>query len=149
MKLLVLVAIIATLLYTSSHAHAASNVDTLLRRVAAQNGLPANLVMAIAWHESGWKQTAVGRSGEIGIMQILPSTARGINARSGTVYNVYSAEGNVALGARYLRSLKSLFQGNLTKTISAYNQGEGAVAHYGIKNWRYVNNIYSLMTRFK
>jgi soluble lytic murein transglycosylase-like protein len=111
----------------------------------ASSAMPSNLVKAIGIHESGWNQAARGYSGEIGIMQILPETAREINRQAHTKHNVSSASGNVALGTLYLRSLWNIFGGNLAKTISAYNAGEGTVRRYGVRNWGYVNHVLSLM----
>ena len=123
-------------------------VATMMRRAAAQYGLPPRLLMAIAWQESGWNQHVIAHDGGIGIMQLMPGTAQGLNVQTRMLHNPYQAQDNIQLGAIYLHSLMLGFHGNLTRVISAYNEGGWNVAHRGIFNWRYVNNVQSLMNRF-
>jgi LysM repeat protein len=121
---------------------------SLLRQVAANYGLPANLVMAIAWQESGWTQHVIARDGGIGVMQLMPYTAMSLNASTGIRRDPYKLWDNLNLGATYLRYLWNNFHGNLYDVISAYNEGGWAVIHEGIFNWRYVNNVLYLMRVF-
>lgn len=123
-------------------------VAALLRQAAAHFGLPANLVLAIAWQESGWYQHVIAWDGGIGVMQLMPYTAMAINAGTGIRRNPYVLVDNIYLGATYLSWLYHNFGGNLTKTISGYNEGGWAVIHRGIFNWRYVNSVLALMKRF-
>jgi soluble lytic murein transglycosylase-like protein len=116
--------------------------------VAANYGLPANLVLAIAWQESGWTQHVIARDGGIGVMQLMPYTAMGINAGTGIRRDPYKLWDNLNLGATYLHWLWINFHGNLAKVISAYNEGGWAVIHRGIFNWSYVNNVMYLMRVF-
>jgi hypothetical protein len=124
-------------------------VASMLRTVAHNYGLPVNLVMAIAWQESGWNQHVIARDGGIGVMQLMPYTAMGINTSTGIHRNPYHLWDNINLGATYLSWLYHNFHGNLAKAISGYNEGGWAVIHRGIFNWRYVNNVLSLMRRFR
>ncbi len=123
-------------------------VAALLRQAAAHFGLPANLLLAIAWQESGWYQHVIAWDGGIGVMQLMPYTAMGINAGTGIRRNPYLLVDNIYLGATYLYWLWHNFGGNLVKTISGYNEGGWAVIHRGIFNWRYVNNVLALMRTF-
>ncbi|MFL5704311.1 MAG: transglycosylase SLT domain-containing protein [Ktedonobacteraceae bacterium] len=123
-------------------------VAALLRQAAAHFGLPANLLLAIAWQESGWYQHVISWDGGIGVMQLMPYTAQSINAGTGIRRNPYVLVDNIYLGATYLSWLYHNFGGNLTKTISGYNEGGWAVIHRGIFNWRYVNSVLALMKRF-
>jgi soluble lytic murein transglycosylase-like protein len=125
-----------------------SQVIGLFRQAAALHGLPVNLLEAIAWQESGWKQNIISHDGGIGIMQLMPRTARGLNVQTHAHYNPYKLADNITLGAIYLHSLWRGLHGNLTKVISAYNEGGWTVVHRGILNWRYVNNVLALMRRF-
>lgn len=125
-----------------------SQVESLLRQVAASYGLPANLLLAIAWQESGWTQHVIARDGGIGVMQLMPYTAMGINAGTGIRRDPYTLWGNLNLGATYLYWLWNNFHGNLYQVISAYNEGGWAVIHRGIFNWNYVNNVLYLMRVF-
>ncbi len=124
-------------------------VEALLRRAAAIYGLPAKLVLAIAWQESGWNQHVVAWDGGIGVMQLMPYTAMGLNIQTGIRRDPYHLWDNILLGTTYLRSLWNGFHGNLVDIISGYNEGGWAVIHRGIFNWRYVNNVLSLMRSFR
>jgi hypothetical protein len=123
-------------------------VAALLRKAAAHFGLPANLVLAIAWQESGWNQHVIAWDGGIGVMQLMPYTAQSINASTGIRRNPYVLVDNIYLGVTYLSWLWHSFKGNLAKTISGYNEGGWSVIHRGIFNWRYVNSVLALMRRF-
>ena len=125
-----------------------TQVASLLRQVAANYGLPANLVLAIAWQESGWTQHVIARDGGIGVMQLMPYTTMSLNASTGIRRDPYKLWDNLNLGATYLRYLWNTLHGNLYDVISAYNEGGWAVVHEGIFNWRYVNNVLYLMRVF-
>lgn len=122
-----------------------AQANRLLRRAAARHGLPANLVLAIAWQESGWNQHVIARDGGIGIMQIMPYTAQALNRQVNGHYDPYKLYDNIELGTIYLRSLWHGFHGNMSSIISAYNEGGWNVKHRGIFNWRYVHNVRALM----
>lgn len=125
-----------------------AQVSTQIRQTALHYDLPANLLLAIAWQESGWNQHVISRDGGIGTMQIMPYTAYGLNKQSRMSYNPYKLSDNIELGAIYLRSLMYGFHGNLNEVISAYNEGGWSVLHRGIFNWNYVNSVRALMYRF-
>ncbi len=123
-------------------------VESLLRRAAASYGLPANLLLAIAWQESGWYQHVIARDGGIGVMQVMPYTAMAINVGTRIRRDPYHLVDNIYLGATYLSWLWHSFHGNLDRVISGYNEGGWAVIHRGIFNWRYVDNVLYLMRVF-
>lgn len=122
-----------------------AQVRSILYAAAASNGLPARLLLAIAWQESNWTQHVISWDGGIGVMQVMPYTAMDINAGSGIRRDPYLVGDNIYMGATYLRWLWNSFHGNLARTISAYNEGGWAVMHRGIFNWGYVNNVLYLM----
>lgn len=122
-----------------------NEVVTMLREAAARYGLPANLLLAIAWQESGWYQHVIARDGGIGVMQLMPYTAMGINYGTGIRRDPYHLWDNINLGATYLRWLWNGFHGNIYDVISGYNEGGWNVQHRGIFNWRYVNSVLYLM----
>lgn len=126
-----------------------SQVSSMLHQAARIYGLPANLLMAIAWQESGWYQHVIAWDGGIGVMQLMPYTAMSLNTGTGIRRNPYHLWDNINLGATYLSELWHSFHGNLTQVISAYNEGGWAVIHRGIFNWHYVNNVLSLMRQFR
>jgi Transglycosylase SLT domain/LysM domain len=122
--------------------------NTLIRRAATRHGLSANLMLAIAWQESGWTQHVIARDGGIGVMQVMPYTAQSLNRQVHGHYDPYKLGDNIELGAIYLKSLSHGFHGNLTRIISAYNEGGWNVEHRGIFNWPYVRNVRVLMYRY-
>ncbi len=124
-----------------------TQVAIQIRQTARHYGLAANLLLAIAWQESGLTQHVIARDGGIGVMQIMPYTANGLNRQTGISYNPYRLADNITLGAIYLRSLMYTFHGNLTLVISAYNEGGWNVIHRGVLNGRYVHNVKALMYR--
>lgn len=126
-----------------------SQVTAMLRRAAANYHLPANLLLAIAWQESGWYQHVIARDGGIGVMQLMPATAQSINISSGIRRDPYHLWDNINLGATYLSYLWYNFHGNIVKVISGYNEGGWAVIHRGIFNWRYVNSVLYLMRVYR
>ena len=135
--------------YNALQGSTRGQVVSMLRQVAARYRLPANLLLAIAWQESGWYQHVIAWDGGIGVMQLMPYTAMGINAGTGRRRDPYRLWDNINLGATYLSWLWRDFHGNLVKVISAYNEGGWAVIHRGIFNWRYVRNVLYLMRRFR
>jgi hypothetical protein len=122
--------------------------NRLIRQAASRHGIPVNLMLAVAWQESGWTQHVISRDGGIGVMQIMPYTAQSLNQQVRGYYDPYKLSDNIELGAIYLQSLTHGFHGHLTKIISAYNEGGWNVQHRGIFNWRYVRNVRALMYRY-
>lgn len=132
--------------HSANQSAQGSDVRSILTQAALDHGVDPALMRAVAWHESGWNQSACGSSGEIGMMQILPATAAGINAAHGSGYNVWTAYGNAELGALFLRDLLNQNGGCLNCAISAYNQGEGNYQAHGISNWNnYVGPVLGLI----
>jgi len=123
-------------------------IASLLRQAAARYGLPANLLMAIAWQESGWNQHVIAHDGGIGAMQIMPSTAQAVNKQVNGHHDPYKLRDNIELGTIYLHSLWQGFHGDVVKVISTYNEGGWNVTHQGIYNWSYVHNVQALMNRY-
>ncbi len=125
-----------------------AEVAKQLRQAAVRYGLSANLLLAIAWQESDWNQHVISYDGGIGVMQIMPYTAYGLNQQTRMSYNPYKLSDNIKLGAIYLRSLMNGFHGNLDEVISGYNEGGWSVVHRGIFNWKYVHSVRALMQKF-
>ena len=98
-------------------------------RWASANGIPGDLVMAVAWHESGWQRNAVSWKGAVGIGQIMPATsewiARDLIGHPGL--DPRDSEDNIRMTARYLDWLLDYF-GSEDKAIAAYYQGQGSIS---------------------
>jgi soluble lytic murein transglycosylase-like protein len=91
-------------------------------------GVDPSLVHAVISAESGYNRYAVSRTGAMGLMQLMPDTAR----RYG-VQNMMDPAENIHGGVRYLRDLLSMFKGRMDLAVAAYNAGENAVIRAGHK----------------
>lgn len=96
----------------------------LVREAAERAGLPASLVHSVAAVESGFRPDAVSPKGAIGVMQLMPQTARAL------AVDPHDTAQNIEAGARLLRELLIKYNGDVVKALSAYNAGSGAVDRY-------------------
>jgi len=104
----------------------AANFQEAVDQVADRHGLSPELLNSVIRVESNYNPYAVSSKGALGIMQLIPATAR----RFG-VSDVFDPVENMEGGARYLKYLLELFDGNYPLALAAYNAGENAVAKYG------------------
>ncbi|HEY6136311.1 MAG TPA: lytic transglycosylase domain-containing protein [Thermoanaerobaculia bacterium] len=93
---------------------------------AKKNDLPPELVAAVAHTESKFVPTARSNRGAVGLMQLVPKTARWLGASKLT-----DPSQNIMAGAKYLKYLTDRFGGDTQKAIAAYNAGEGNVRRFG------------------
>ncbi len=98
--------------------------EPLIQQASVTHGVPVNLVKAIIQTESAYQPRARSPKGAMGLMQLMPKTARQYNAR-----NAYDPRANIEAGVSYLRTLLDQFE--LPLAIAAYNAGEGAVRRFG------------------
>jgi soluble lytic murein transglycosylase-like protein len=101
-------------------------LEKVVKTAAAKNHLDPALVQAVIQTESNWNPRAVSPKGAFGLMQLIPATAE----RYG-VEDVFDPVQNIQGGARYLRDLLDHFNGDLRKSLAAYNAGEQVVERYG------------------
>jgi soluble lytic murein transglycosylase-like protein len=97
-----------------------------IQHAAASYGINSELVDAVAWQESRYNPRARSSAGAIGVMQLMPGTARQLG-----VTNPHDIGQNVAGGAAYLREQLERFGNNVPLALAAYNAGPGAVMKYG------------------
>jgi len=98
----------------------------LIAAVADEIGVDARLVDAVVSVESNYNAASVSRKGAIGLMQVLPSTGRGLGFT-----NLRDAATNLRAGATYLKSLLARYDDDVTLALAAYNAGAGAVDRHG------------------
>ncbi len=106
---------------------AAVSPKELVTRAALRNGLPPEFVHSVAAVESGYRTDAVSPKGAIGLMQLMPETARLLNA------DPADPEQNADAGVRYLRELLLKYKDDpyqVRKALAGYNAGPGAVERY-------------------
>ena len=124
--------------------------DPTIRNIARMYQLPPTLLHAVITAESSYNPDAVSRAGAVGLMQLMPETAK----RYG-VSNRRNPKDNIFGGTRYLRDLLKMFDNNLILALAAYNAGEGAVKKYGnqippYKETRnYVNKVIQYYKKYR
>ena len=105
-----------------------AEIDQVVQAVAHNVGVPAELLHAVIRAESNYEQSAISPKGAIGLMQVMPETAR----RFG-VADLRDIRSNVLAGASYLKWLIAYFDGRLELALAGYNAGEQAVVKAGLQ----------------
>jgi LysM repeat protein len=139
-----------------------SNPERLrLRRVirhwSKKNNIPADLVEATLYLESGWNQSRISSTGAVGVGQLMPGTAVYIKRdligpqAGGMTLNETVAEHNIRMSARYLRHLLTVTNGNVDFALQGYYQGFGSIAANGLysDSKAYSASVKALRKRFR
>jgi soluble lytic murein transglycosylase-like protein len=113
---------------TKPMSAAAARYDSIVQVYASRNRLRPDLVRAVIQVESGFNPRATSPKGAMGLMQLMPDTARALG-----VSNAYDPDENIRGGTTYLRQLLDKYNGNQELALAAYNAGPGAVDKYGEK----------------
>src|SRR5882672_5813254 len=117
-------------------------VDDAIEQAARRHNVDVNLVRALIRVESNFNSKAVSRKGAMGLMQLMPNTARQLK-----VTNPFDPDQNVDAGVRHLKKLLQDFNGNVKLSLAAYNAGAGAVhRNAGIPNYAETRNYVSRIT---
>lgn len=122
-------------------------IDAAIEKAAARHNVDANLVRALVKVESNFNPNAVSRKGAMGLMQLMPQTARSLK-----VNNPFNPEENIDAGVRHLKHLLESYGGNVQLSLAAYNAGQGAVSRSsGIPRYaetrNYVRRITSIYSQ--
>lgn len=120
------------------------SMDAIFEEAASAYNVSVNLLKAVAKAESGFNPNAVSKSGAMGVMQLMPSTARSLG-----VTDPYDARQNIMGGAKCLRQHLDRFNGNVTLALAAYNAGPNAVQKYGgIPPYQETQNYVKIVTSY-
>ncbi|CUH96088.1 hypothetical protein P22_2176 [Propionispora sp. 2/2-37] len=122
----------------------APEIEKMLYLAAGKYGVDPKLALAVAKTESGLSPEAVSPAGAVGVMQLMPDTAKTLGVR-----DIQDPRENIDGGVRYLKDLLNMFHGDTNKALAAYNAGPQAVQAYGgVPPYRetqnYVSKVLSL-----
>ena len=130
-----------TIGYTAP-AFTKTDINAAIEQAAARHNVDPNLVRSVIKVESNFNPNAVSRKGAMGLMQLMPQTARELR-----VTNPFDPEQNVDAGVRHLKSLMKNFGGDVKLTLAAYNAGAGAVTRSaGIPRYKETRNYVRRIT---
>lgn len=111
----------------------------IISSMSEAHGVNPMLVRALIQVESNYKPKARSNRGAMGLMQLMPSTAREYKVR-----NPYDPKANIAAGVRHLKTLIDRWGGSLEMALASYNAGEGAVKKFnGVPPYRETRNYVS------
>ncbi len=126
--------------YNTSGASKAQ-ILSMVSKVSEKYGVDDKLVKALIKQESGFNPDATSKAGAMGLMQLMPATAKHLGVK-----DAYNPLQNVEGGVKYLKSMLDKYNGNIILALAAYNAGPGAVDKYsGVPPYQetqnYVKNI--------
>ncbi|QDZ92792.1 lytic transglycosylase domain-containing protein [Shewanella decolorationis] len=125
------------------------NYDSLISRAAHKHQLDPALIRAVIHAESAFNARALSRTGAMGLMQLMPETAKEMG-----VTNAFLPEENILGGSKYLAQMLKQFNGDIALACAAYNAGPTTVTQYnGIPPYpetqAYVERVQILLKRYR
>lgn len=126
-----------------------SNVDELIETFSNKYGVDGDFIKAIIKQESGFNPKATSKKGAMGLMQLMPATAKGLGVK-----NAYNESENIEGGVKLISNLLKTYNNNTELALAAYNAGPGAVKKYGgippyKETQNYVKNIMANYNKVK
>lgn len=102
------------------------SIENIVKDISAKYNIDHRLVLSIIKQESGFNPNAISSAGAQGLMQLMPTTAKGLGVK-----NSFDPVQNVEGGVKFLKRLLDKYNGNLVLALAAYNSGTGNVNKYG------------------
>ena len=133
----------------SAVSPAPPSTRAILVNAAQQQGVDPNLLLAVSWWESGWRQDQVSSEGAVGLMQVMPKTAAVVGPTwLHREVDINNPSDNALLGAALLGDL--LHKYDRRTALASYYQGEPAIqsGRYAADTWRYADGILGLANQF-
>ncbi len=123
----------------------AENLKEMIDSVAKKYDLPPEFIRSVIATESAYQANAVSPKGAVGLMQLMPATAKAYGA------DARDPAQNLEAGARHLRDLLVQYDGDSARALAAYNAGAGAVSKYnGVPPYAETQNyVYRVINRYK
>lgn len=123
----------------------AADYDPIVKEASQKYGVDEKFIKAIIQQESGFNPNATSAVGAMGMMQLMPGTAKDLGVR-----NAYDARDNIMGGVKYIKQQLDRFGGDKRKALAAYNAGPGAVMKFGgIPPYRETQNyVKSIMGNY-
>ena len=121
------------------------DVHGVLVKAAADQGVDPNLLLAVSYWESGWRQDAVSSEGAVGLLQVMPLTAETAGPNLlGRAVDVQNPVDNAEVGAALLKDLLNKYDSRTA--LAAYYQGEPALlgGYYAADTWHYADGVLAL-----
>ena len=129
--------------FAPGKAFSQQDIDAAIDEAASRHNVDPNLVRAVIKVESNFNPNAVSRKGAMGLMQLMPQTARQLR-----VENPFDPQQNVDAGVRHLKQLMESYGGDVKLTLAAYNAGQGAVARSaGVPHFAETRNYVKRITQ--
>lgn len=121
---------------SSSPAYTREQLGNIVSNISAKYNVDEKLVNAVIRQESGFNPKAKSKAGAMGLMQLMPATARGLGVK-----DPYNPVQNIEGGVKYLSNLLKKYNGNIVLALAAYNAGSGAVDKYsGVPPYKETQN---------
>jgi soluble lytic murein transglycosylase-like protein len=127
----------------------AAQFEPSITAAASEFGVDPNLIKSVIQQESAFNPKATSHCGAMGLMQLMPDTAKELGCN-----DAYDSEQNIKSGTKYLKQLLDRFHGDTSLALAAYNSGPGNVEKYnGIppipETQNYVKNILGFYAAYK